>query len=217
MERRLELSTGIEVELRTVPPFVMFKVEHGLPALPDAPMREIESAAGTQLVPIEDVNAPEYQEYLKTYSNAQEDRRFRQWAAVFSHGIKRWRKKPGNVLHKLLARLNLGYHWQDQPPENWDIPEELKELIGTTGSKRLDYIYMVVLADAEDFASVFQWLVGSATELTSEEVEEAEESFRPGVEGDGDTRGEGDRDRGSDDLRGDEVSDEEGIDADTVG
>lgn len=213
MERRLELSTGIEVELRMVPPYVLFKVEKDLPALPDVPVREVETAAGVQRVQIDDVDDPAYQEWMKEYRGVEGDRQFDRWAAVFSHGIKRWRKKPRNGLHKVLAKLNLGYQWRDQAPENWEISTDLEVMVGSTGSKRLDYIYLMLLADAEDFAKVFQALMGPATELTTEEVEDAAGSFRDGVAGDGAPEGEGDRGAGTDDVSGDGSSEVLGVES----
>jgi len=212
MERRLELSSGIEVELRTVPPYVLFRAQQAMPALPDVPTKEVETPAGTQRIQIDDLDDPRYKTYMREYEEAKGERMFSRWAVVFSHGIKRWRKKPKNIWHQILAKLHLGYHWHDQPPDSWDIPAELKDLIGTTGSRRLDYIYTMLLADGEDFAKVFQWLLGGASELTSEEVEGAEGSFRPTVEGNRLAEAEGSGDSGPDDLRGDEVGDEAGID-----
>ena len=212
MERRLELSSGIEVELRTVPPYVLFRAQQAMPALPDVPTKEVETPAGTQRIQIDDLDDPRYKTYMREYEEAKGERMFSRWAVVFSHGIKRWRKKPRNALHRLLAKLGLGYQWRSQPPDDWTIPDGLEAI--EAGNRRLNYVYFMLLADAEDFVNAMQALMPAATELTQEEVEEAEEPFRGGVAGDAAAEAEGSGDSGSDDLRGDEVSDEAGIDAD---
>lgn len=187
MKRRLELSSGIEVELRPVPPYVLMKAAQKLP-LPDVPTKTVSTPAGEQEVTV-GVDTPEYKAFAEEMEEIQNERFEQHLEMTLNYGVKRWRLKPQNILHRAFALLGLGYQWEDEPPGGWEMPEAFRDAVESTGDRRLDYILLMILADTEDFSKVMSQLQDTSQDLTTEEVETAEGSFRGGVEGDGTSRG----------------------------
>ena len=201
MKRRKVLRSGIEVEWQPVPTYALLKIARRVP-LP-RPMMTVTTSVGEQEIPIGE-GTEEWEAYLAELGEKQEEKSDLEMGAVLDYGIVRWRNEPSTALHRLLAFLGLGYQWRDQPPENWDIPKPLKNIgVESSGTKRLDYILLMLLADGEDFLDMLATLRGTVEDLTSEEVKSAEDSFRDGVEGDGAAESAGHRSTRTDDVLGD--------------
>jgi hypothetical protein len=210
MKRRKLLSTGIEVEWQPVPTYALLKTFRRL-SIPK-PTMMVDTSVGEQEIPIGE-DTPEWEEYTRKMLEAREEQNDLEMGAVLDYGIVRWRNRPNTALHRGLAFLGMGYQWCDDAPRGWSIPEPLANLgVESSGSNRLDYILLMLLADPDDFMTMLSTLQGTVQDLTPEEVESAEASFPDGVEGDATPVGAGDRSTRTDDVLrtggGEELGDE---------
>ena len=182
--RELRLSSGAVICYRPVPPYVRAQVYLSLED-PEPPTEMLESVAGhTEEVPIDDPNSPDFQRWAREVDRVRRVRAQRQQDVTFDYGITGWLlPSPGGLLGLFIRALRaFGIkNWRNKPPRGWKIPENLKKYgVGEYIDRRLSYIQIELIQTTDDLEKAYRVIgnAGQAGELTDEEVEAQEGSFR---------------------------------------
>lgn len=179
----IRLENGAVLRYRLVPPYARAQAYFSLKD-PPPPKEELKSAAGHTEEVLADEESAAYQEWFDELQEVRRVRAQRQQDMTLDYGIEAWLLPPPDGLLGLIVRLlrAIGIrNWRSAPPEDWEIPESL-ERYGVTAyvSRRLTYIQIELITTNKDLERVVRIVgdLGEAGELTDEEVEAAEASFR---------------------------------------
>lgn len=182
----IRLSSGAVVRYRLVPPYARAQAYRSLPD-PPQPTRELESVAGHVEEEIVPEDSPEYQEWFDEMRRVQIQRAQMQQDMTLDYGIVAWLLPPPDGFLGLVVRALRAVgiqHWRKDPPRGWEIPDSLSKY-GVSGSsdRRLTYINLELVRTTDDLEKLVRIIgeIGEAGELTDEEVDAAEASFRDDV------------------------------------
>lgn len=156
-----ELSSGILVRLRPVPPYVTGDVHRLLPE-PPFPKVKVESRAGTEEHPALP-GTPEWDKYQIDLAEHRLTLRQAVFDFTLQYGIVEW-KLPDSV------------EWALTPPKDWEVPEIVRRygLIGPSkypfDDQRLRFIKYEVVLTSDDADLIDEVLLAETSPTTQEEV-----------------------------------------------
>lgn len=184
--KELHLSNGAVLRYRPVPPYAVAQAFQALED-PPPPKDQIESIAGHTEETLAAEDSQAYQDWLAESLRVKRLRAQRIQEMALEYGIVSWQLPLPDGARGFLLRVSrlLGLTgWRAEPPKDWKIPETLHRYgVGEYISNRLTYVYVELITTRDDLNTITDAILNASTsgELSDEEVQAAEASFRPAV------------------------------------
>lgn len=175
----LELSNGVHVRVRPIPPHVVIQFNKGvtksLPSEPKEPTRTVKMADGHVEQDIVDANSPEWEAYQDALAG---------WQQACNDAMVEANDEYNNLQRDYAIiewSFDGGETWHKDVPPTWAFPSAcVRAGIKPCGNERVDYIGIELLTTTDDWLRVRQIADGDTSNVTDEEAARVRAGFRTG-------------------------------------